>query len=591
MGGLSFIIYNSNYKLINRDFMNSFINSQHRGLLKTEYNMVTSYPAGKIKDKNIRLRLSRSEIESYLEYTFLYGYHNNPIIDPSFDAVQPFIDPILHKMLDYPELRKRQPRLLMCNGSIYNYQNLMEESNINYNRDLQSKSDVEIIMPLYISNGIDQTIKKLNGDYSFVIADNITSFDLKSINVFAVRDIIGARPLYYIKEKNGNFFMFSSELKSVPDVILNNNDYIISQVPPGKYWSFQNAVMHKNPEEFITYFDWDHYNSLDSCVVLNSTPSILETTYSKIKTILKKSIIERCKLNSEMGILLSGGFDSSIILSVLANELKLKNHDFTKYPLHVFSIGDSSNKDVISAQQCVDYIEQKHNIDIIHHIINIYDNVLFIQNIKLIINILETYDKNVIRSGLIMHFLFDYIKTNTNVKVLLTGEGLDELCGYKDLFEKDYSHYQKRSVEYIKNMHRTDLLKCDKLASYNGIELRHPFLSKEFIIMMLELHPSLKMPEYYNIEFPKIEKYIVRKAFDLPTDIEYLPHDILWRPMQDINNSIMELEFVIKKYCDEQYTDAYFYDYVNKNSKFNINSKEELYYINIFLQLTRNYIK
>lgn len=594
MGGLSFIIYNSKYKLTNKDFTTAFINSQHRGQIKTYINMVSSFPEGKINNKNIKLRLSRSEIENYVQYNFIYGYHSNPMTDESFDAVQPFVDPIMHKLLEYPELKKRQPRLLMCNGTIYNYNDLMKNNTINPDKNLQSNSDVEIILPLYINNGIENTIDKLIGDYSFVIADNLTTFDLKTLNVFAVRDILGTRPLYYIKHMDDNFFMFVSELKSVPVEIIKNNNYIISEVPPGTYWSFQNVVNKSGSRcsernEFIKYFDWDYYSSLDSCTVTKVNPIIFEEIYKNIKTTLKNSIIRRICIstdsyNKPIGVLLSGGFDSCIILSILVEYLVSINHDFKKHRLFTFSIGDLSNDDTMLAQQCVDYIERKYNIDIVHHIVNINDNKLFIDNITNVIDITETHNIKIVRSGLIMYFLFKYIKEQTNVKILLTGEGLDELCGHTNLFSQNAAFYQKRSVEYIKNLHKNELLTYDKLGSFFGLELRHPFLDISFIKLILELHPILKMPEFYNTDYPKIEKYIIRKAFDIPNDTEYLPHDILWKSSSNITNCILEFEYIIKDYCNSKYTDSYFFDYVNNNPQFSIKTKEELLYIQTFLQ-------
>ena len=173
-----------------------------------------------------------------------------------------------------------------------------------------------------------------------------------------------------VKNQNKSFYMFVSELKSIPPNMLHDKDYIIKEVPPCTYWSFNNSVIKKSNIDFIRYSDWNYYKSLDTCIINSKDPETLSNVYSKIRELLTKSVIERYNLsNQPVGILLSGGFDSSIILSILVNYLVSINHDFLQNPIYTFTIGDKNNTEL----KIIQYLEEKYNIDIKQHIITIHD--------------------------------------------------------------------------------------------------------------------------------------------------------------------------------------------------------------------------
>ena len=90
---------------------------------------------------------------------------------------------------------------LICNGEIYNYKNLYSELHKSYKISYITKSDCEIIIHLYLIFGIHQTLRMLDGVFSFIL------FDKRNINedpkVFVARDPFGVRPLF-IFEPNLN---------------------------------------------------------------------------------------------------------------------------------------------------------------------------------------------------------------------------------------------------------------------------------------------------------------------------------------------------------------------------------------------------
>ena len=585
MGALLFLLYNSGNSVVTKEFTESFMKMKRRGPDATKIFSENTIEITKLNEEQIKLQLSKREISEYSKFNFITGYHRLSVNDLTLDGEQPFEDPIMNQILKNQELRKRPKRKLICNGEIYNYNELRNIEKFT-ETDLQSECDVEIILPMYIKYGLEETLKRMNGDYSFVLTENLNTFNLKSLNAYVVRDVLGMKPLYMVKGLKNTFYMFVSELKSIPKSILNNTEYQIKEVPPGTYWSFQNSVINKNKEEFIRYSDWNYYKNLDNCTISEANPDNLSKIYNDINKIVTDSVIKRFNSSHRnVGFLLSGGFDSSILLSITLKYLVEKNHDFEKNPIHVFTMGDSDNKDVKSAKTIVTYLQTQYSIKLHHHIVSIHsiNDKDILEYIKEVIYNIESYDLKTIKNALPYIFLFKYISKHTDISVLLSGEGLNELCGYHKFFTLSDEMFQKKSVKLIKHMSKYSLLRCDKMAGALGLELRHPFLDKEFLEYILSIHPKLKKPQTYNHLKSPIEKYIIRKAFDNYENHKYLPNEILWRSLQESSKCFGFMEERIKKWCEEIYTDSSLFDYSkSKVSDNRIKTKEEMHVYKLY---------
>jgi asparagine synthase (glutamine-hydrolysing) len=602
MGAISFLLYNMSKPPINIEFTKSFMKMKRRGEDDTQLHIENTPIITNANIQQINSVLSKREIKEYKQITFNYGYHRMSINDNSEDGSQPFEDPIMHKTSVYPELRSRPKRKLLCNGEIYNYADIVNSEDFT-DRDLQSESDCEVILPLYIKyaekeknseKGLYECLKRINGEYSFVLTENTTTFNLKNINIFVVRDLFGTRPLYMVKYISKNvdnavnndlFYFFTTELKGIPKEILQNPEYIVTEIPPGCYWSYQRSINEK--EDFTKYYDLSKYSDISKCVLNKPDPDTLSSIYQNINSILTKSVIERYNMSDKkVGVLLSGGFDSCIIVTILIRYLVSTFPTKDTFTLSVFTIGDFDNDDVINAKNHVLYLEKCFNIKIHHHIISISDYNIILPEIPNIIESLETYDSTTIRKSIPLFYLLKYIKEKCDIKVLLSGEGLDECCGYNELFELSDSEFQEKSIELLLNLHKYDLLRSDKLSGYFGLEVRYPFLDKSFIEYMLSIHPILKRPQVsgYFASVAPIEKYIIRKSFDT-FEIE---KNILWSPRKDISTSFNTLLEFLKSYFNNQISDTEFYNYIETNKNVVPNTKEEMYYKKIFNNIYPN---
>lgn len=557
MGGQTFIIYTNGIN-VNIDFINAFMSLKHRGPDDSNYITLSTDNLNDLNQhqmQTVHLRLTKDELRKYVQYNFIMGYHRLSINDLSYNGSQPFEDPIMYKLMEHPELRDRPPRQLICNGEIYNYNALKEEYKFG-DKDLSSNSDVEIIMPLYIeNNNIEECLLNLDGEFAFILTENIKTFELKKVNVFACRDYLGMKPLYYVKNQNSSLLMFVSEMKSLPSYIINNASYSIQHVPPGTYWSFNQSIMN-NMDTFTPYYSLDKFKSLDSCVISSTHPDVLVDIYENLQKLVVDSVISRYKLSDrKTGILLSGGFDSCLMTSIIVKHLVDSNHDFTNEPFHVFTVGDELGSDDIDCNHAVDFVkflEDKFSIDIHHHIININTINLLARDIDDIIYHLESYEPETVRESIPFYYLMKYISEKTDVKVLLSGDGIEELFGgYEEFNDFSDEHYQLKSVELLQYMHKFDLLRLDRISNMFSLEVRHPFLKKELVEYILSIHPKLKRPAFYAQDKPPISKYLLRKAFDVAVyNEELIDHAHIWKEHNCLCNSLTNFELRLKYYME-----------------------------------------
>lgn len=120
-----------------------------------------------------------------------------------------------------------------------------------------------------------------------------------------------------------------------------------------------------------------------------------------------------------MGALLSGGLDSSLVCALLASELKKRG-----LVLRTFSIGLPNATDKYYAEKVAEHIGSQHT----HVEVSEKD---FLDAVENIVRVTETFDITTIRATTGNYLIGKWVAENTNVKVLLIGDGSDELCsGY-----------------------------------------------------------------------------------------------------------------------------------------------------------------
>jgi asparagine synthase (glutamine-hydrolysing) len=430
---------------------------------------------------------------------------------------------------------------LICNGEIYNYKKLIK------NFGLTTKSDCHVILDLYLKYGAEYTVDKLEGEFAFIILD----IHKDNLNIIYCRDRFGIRPLFYYE--NLNNYYFSSELKGLP---FNGKG---KQVEPRIIYTIKNGQPISTPYYKIGKNINDNINSNFSSLL------------SKIKKTLIKSVKDRMVSERPLGCLLSGGLDSSLISGIAAQILKEQGKRLT-----TFSIGMTTDStDIINARHVASHINS------IHHEI-IIPPEKWIESLKDVIKQIETYDITTIRASTGQYLLGKWISENTDIKVILNGDLSDELTsGYLYFFNAqngDISHDE--NIRLLKNIHNYDVLRVDRCISAFGLECRVPFACHHFVDLYLSIDKNLRYP----IKGERIEKFLLRKAFD--DDITpIIPNHILYRQKEAFSDGCSSLSKswfeYIQEYIETQLSDEE-YQKINIRNFMRFPSKESAWYYLIF---------
>ena len=452
---------------------------------------------------------------------------------------------ITHERLSIIDLKTgKQPikgsenAYVVHNGEIYNYKELQnnELSEIKFT----TTCDSEVIVHLYEKYGISNgsvICNKLSGIFSFIIIDGE--------DYLIGRDPIGIKPLYWGHDNEGALYI-SSELKAIEDQVIE-----LEAFPPGYFFSSKEGlVKYYNP----TWLDYKNCNTEFNKELLKNT----------LIGVIKNQLVS----DVPIGVLLSGGLDSSLISSITS-----KLVDKTQ-KLHSFSIGlDSNSPDLKYARLVAEHIGTEH-----HEVYFSIEEGL--QNLEKLIWHLETYDITSIRASTPMFFLSKYIK-NMGIKVVLSGEGADEIFGGYLYFHNapDNTEFQKETIRRVGLLSTADCLRADKSTMANGLEVRVPFLDKDFLEVSMLIDPIYKIP---NKVEGIIEKKILRDSFD-DKENPWLPDSILWRQKEQFSDGVgySWIDELIK-YCESQISDE---EMEKASSLFPINTpstKEAMFMRKIF---------
>lgn len=451
-----------------------------------------------------------------------------------------------------PIVDKENDVYLIMNGEIFNWKEL--ETEFNYKC---KASDCEIILPMYqqYKNDLATMLNKLNGQFSFVL------FDKKNGVVISARDRIGVTPLYIGTQDDA--LILTSELKAIP------RHYKIETFKPRNFLS----TNIDNWKEF----KFEEYITFDNIVghIVPSTRTINQLLTNSVYRQLNDVLFNK---NTEFGVLLSGGLDSSVIASLVCEIAKQLG--YTK-KIKTFSVGINDNSpDVKAAKTVAEFLGTEHTT-------YYYTIEEGIKSIKDVVWFTETYDCTTIRASTPMYLLTKQIKQNfPRIKVLFSGELSDELlCYLYGANAPDDESFQKETIKLVNEVHQFDCLRANKTCMANGMEVRVPFTDPEYVDYILNIEPKYKRFG----DKRGIEKKVLRDSF-----IGYLPDEILYRKKEQFSDGVSGYDKSenwidgIKSYCEKIFFTLTFHRLKNEYIVNQPRTKEELYYRMIFAQLFKN---
>lgn len=301
---------------------------------------------------------------------------------------------------------------VICNGEIYNYIELGVELRGRGHR-FRTRSDAEVLVHLYEDFG-DQMTSRLRGMFAFCI------FDQRARVLFLARDHFGQKPLYFT-HKAGKF-AFASELKALlvlpwvddeldPDAFL---DYAVWLSLPPPRTHFQHihklapgsslGIALDDPKGTAhRYWQYD----------LSAKPDLVEidTAVAEIDNALSESVSLHLRADVPVGILLSSGLDSATLLA--------HSRELREGGIHTFSVGfGGADNELIGAA------EMARKLGSEHHELELGARE-FVEDVDRVIRLLD----EPIGDAACFAVLRLCELARGEVKVLLSGEGSDELFG------------------------------------------------------------------------------------------------------------------------------------------------------------------
>lgn len=306
------------------------------------------------------------------------------------------------------------------NGEIFNYIELRDEL-LRQGHKFATRSDTEVILHLYQEEG-ENCVRHLNGQWAFAI------WDATEHKLFLSRDRLGVRPLFYTQ--TGNSFLFASEIKALlahPDVFreldLEAIDQIftfwvtlpprtafknVRQLPPGHSLTLQNGHFHIK-QDWVLEYTPDN-GSIERQKQLSEELLALLTDATRL----------RLRSDVPVGAYLSGGLDSTLITALTKS--------LVGHKLRTFSIAFEDNEFDESPYQREAYafLHTEHNTVRCSYsdIANVFPEVIW------------HAEQPILRTAPAPLYLLAKLVREEGFKVVLTGEGADEVLGGYDIFQE-----------------------------------------------------------------------------------------------------------------------------------------------------------
>ncbi|MGG6447408.1 asparagine synthase (glutamine-hydrolyzing) [Pseudobacillus badius] len=326
---------------------------------------------------------------------------------------------------------------IIFNGEIYNYIEIRQELE-DKGFEFSTNSDTEIIIALY-SDLKEQSVRKLRGMFAFIIWDKVEQI------LFGARDHFGIKPFFYSEQEDMTYF--ASEKKSILLAKENdlNFDYELNHDSLHHYLSFQYVPEPDTMTTFIKKLSPGHYffkkpgQPMDiHCYWrpnFQPVKSFEFQTASEIRKVLTDSVNVHMRSDVPVGAFLSGGIDSSFIVS-LAKEVNPR--------LKTFSVGfERDGFSEINVAQ-----ETAHSLDL-ENISYVISPEEFLEELPKIIWHMD--DPLADPAAVPLYFVAR--EARKHVTVVLSGEGADELFGGYNIYREPQSlrlfNYMPAPMKYL----------------------------------------------------------------------------------------------------------------------------------------------
>jgi asparagine synthase (glutamine-hydrolysing) len=307
--------------------------------------------------------------------------------------------------------------LVVFNGEIYNYQSLKQTLQ-ERGHSFQTQSDTEVIVHAYEEFG-DDCPRQLRGMFAFAL------WDKKRQRLLLARDRFGKKPLNYYWD--GQRLIFGSEIKSllaagIPRAInpIALDEYLVYAYVPTPHTLFRDV--QKLPAAHTLIYEHGQIK-LQRYWDVSFTPSCTDdeaTAIERTRDLLEDAIKVRLMSEVPLGVFLSGGLDSSVVVGLMSQ--------MTERPVQTFSIG--FEEDDFSELPYARKVARHFGTD--HHEFCIRSDL-----ISVLPQLVWAYDEPFGDSSMLPTYYVSKL-AREHVTVVLTGDGGDEIFGGYDHYEREY---------------------------------------------------------------------------------------------------------------------------------------------------------
>ncbi|SCL33267.1 asparagine synthase (glutamine-hydrolysing) [Micromonospora rhizosphaerae] len=377
-------------------------------------------------------------------------------------------------------------RFLLCyNGEVFNHHELRGElTRLGYT--FRSDSDTEVVLAAFLRWGED-VVRRLRGEYAFAVVERATG------RAYLARDPLGVKPLYWTRSPG--CLHLASEVKA-----LVGHGAPVSEVPPGHHgWADPGRGVRLRPHVDLL--------NLGAGLPVIDDP---DEAALLVRAALTDSIRMRLDTDLTVGVVLSGGLDSSLALL----------HVREMHPDCVaVTVGVPDSPDVAYARRLA------ADLGVPHEVIELRPRDIRLADVREAIRMSELTEYGDIINAIVSVPIFRRLRA-LGIKVVLTGDGSDELFGgYPMYLQVGPKRSRRLFLHRIRNLCRTELQRVDRASLGHGVEARVPFLDLSVVELAMRLPLELKMRDGQD-------KWIVRRAF-----ADILPDYIRRRPKNPMSYS------------------------------------------------------
>lgn len=444
----------------------------------------------------------------YLSRQIALGHRRLSIIDLSAASNQPMVD---HKL----------GLALVFNGTIYNYKELRVELEA-AGQQFFSQGDTEVILRAYATWG-DDFVPRLHGMFAFVI------WDMRRNRLFMARDRFGIKPLYY--SQSGEFIRFASTTQALLaagdidrsiDTVALQHHFTLHAVVPAPRTLIQGV--RKLPPAHIMIIEQDGQSQVRPYWRLDSTTPATEISewewVDAVHESLERAVKRRRQVaDVPVGVLLSGGLDSSLLVALLAEHGGASN-------LLTFSVGfEDDPLERGNEFEFSDQVAERYNT--VHH-------KLRVPNREILGHLPDTIDymsEPMLSQDAVAFYLLSQ-RVSKYVKVVQSGQGADEVFGgyfwYPQMdaasgsdLERFHQFYFDRDHEEYLHLVQAEYQGPDHTSAY--IEKRlHAIQSGEYLNRVLNLDVTTLI-----VDDPVKRVDNMTMAWGLEARVPFLDHELV----------------------------------------------------------------